>query len=167
MDKSLEVEFWQSLREGDLANVKFLQGIREGDLAKVKSAIDAGVDVNFKDSNIDFTALHYFARSGMFEHLKFMVEMGADIDAVSSSDGWTPVNLAAWNGWLKCVEYLVCQGAKLDMPSNGCEGAIELAELGKRQDVVDFINAFKKSVDEEQALRSVIRLTEIGQDLSF
>lgn len=54
----------------------------------VKLLIDAGADVNVKDTN-GYTALHYAVRFDNVQMAKALVAAGADMDAVND-EGWQP-----------------------------------------------------------------------------
>src|SRR4051812_40243424 len=84
-----------------------------GSEAMMRRLIDAGADVNAKNS-FDATALMWGASS--LARVKLLVEHGADVNA-RSKQGHTPLRLAAGSaGSLPVIQLLVAKGAALAGP---------------------------------------------------
>ena len=83
------------MTQGEL-NEQLISAARSGDTASVRSAIDAGADVNFKDTE-GWAALITAAWEGHSKVLKLLLERGADINI---QDGWGHCAYASILVWI-------------------------------------------------------------------
>lgn len=85
----------------------FFKAITNRDLATVKDFItNRGYDINFKNPDNGFTALHYAARDESQQVLQWLIGNGAELNA-ESIWGSTPLQLAAHNNnYHECVALL-------------------------------------------------------------
>jgi ankyrin repeat protein len=84
------------------------KAVREGDADKVKKLLDAGADVNVRESSKDrlqYTPLHWAANNGDLEIAEILISRGADLDAEDPTYS-TPLYLAAEQGHPKIVGFV-------------------------------------------------------------
>jgi len=65
----------------------------DGNIESVKQHLDAGTDVNAKDTILGTTPLHEAANNGQKEVAELLIAKGADVNA-RDKDGTTPLDLA-------------------------------------------------------------------------
>ncbi|KAK4108786.1 ankyrin, partial [Canariomyces notabilis] len=83
--------------------------------AVVRGLINAGADLNHKDSVYGMTALHTAAAHGHAEVVKMLLRHGADVHHGDSSPvGETPLSCAAAKGHIPVASLLLQAGAKVD-----------------------------------------------------
>lgn len=68
--------------------------------------LDAGADINARNSGTGYTALHAAARNGDWESLRILLQASASID-VENDEGETPFDLAWQMGHFECVRMLL------------------------------------------------------------
>ena len=93
---------------------------REGDADRVRKLLDAGADVNVRNTNkghLQYTPLHWAAYYGHLEITEILISRGADLDA-EDPDYATPLYLAAEQGHPKVVEFLISKGAEVNVKSS-------------------------------------------------
>lgn len=95
--------------------------VKEDSPEIVKQIIQAGMDINFQDSNGD-TALHHACRLGHIECLSSLL-VGSELqkcnlELTENTFGWTPLFVAAAEGFTSIVNLLVEAGAEYDRPDN-------------------------------------------------
>jgi ankyrin repeat protein len=93
---------------------------REGDADRVRELLDAGADVNVRNTDkqrLQYTPLHWAAYYGHLEIAEILISRGADLDAVDP-DYSTPLYLAAEEGHPKVVEFLISKGAEVNVKSS-------------------------------------------------
>jgi len=101
---------------------------REGDADRVRELLDAGADVNVRNSSnavkllrggtpLQWTSLHYAAYYGHLEIAEILISRGADLDADDPYYS-TPLYLAAEEGHPEVVEFLISKGAKVNVKSS-------------------------------------------------
>jgi ankyrin repeat protein len=88
------------------------KGATEGNIEIVKQHLDAGVDINAKNSDGE-SPLQLAAQVGQKEILELLISKGADINT-KDVVGWTPVIEAAREGHKEIVELLISKGANLN-----------------------------------------------------
>ena len=104
------------------------QAAREGDADRVRKLLDAGADVNGRNSSkavkllsggtpLQWTSLHYAAYYGHLEIAEILISRGADLDADDPYYS-TPLYLAAEEGHPEVVEFLISKGAKVNVKSS-------------------------------------------------
>lgn len=106
----------------------------DGPPAAVEAYLDAGEDVNARDSQ-DQTALHVAAFKGDIPLLKLLLRHGADVDARDRKH-WTPLHWAASNGHALATELLLRHGADPDAADKFQTTPLHLAVIEGRQATV-------------------------------
>ena len=104
------------------------KAVREGDADRVRKLLDAGADVNGRNSSkavkllrggtpLQWTSLHYAAYYGHLEIAEILISRGADLDADDPYYS-TPLYLAVEEGHPEVVEFLISKGAKVNVKSS-------------------------------------------------
>jgi ankyrin repeat protein len=96
------------------------KAVRDGDADRVRELLDAGADVNVRESSKDrlqYTPLHWAANNGDLEIAEILISRGADLDAEDPTYS-TPLYLAAEQGHPKVVEFLISKEAEVNVKSN-------------------------------------------------
>jgi len=119
---------------------KLVQAARQGDIETVKSLLDAGADVETRDSKYQSSLLMWAAHEGHTDVLNLLISNGAEIDARKPT-GETALWFAAQRGQLATLEILARHGADINV--TGWEGAtaLEVARKKGHQDVVDYLRS--------------------------
>lgn len=91
----------------------FVNDARNGHIDNVQKELDAGIQVNGKDS-LDQTALLAAVSHNEFEEVKLLLAHGADPNLPDNA-GWTPLHYAAWFGsGVSVLDLLREHGATVD-----------------------------------------------------
>lgn len=93
---------------------------REGDADRVRELLNAGADVNVRNTDkqrLQYTPLHYAAHYGHLEIAEILTSRGADLDAENPYYS-TPLYLAAEQGHPEVVEFLISKGSKVNVKSS-------------------------------------------------
>ncbi len=102
--------------------------MKDGDADRVRKLLDAGADVNGRNSSkavkllrggtpLQWTSLHYAAYYGHLEIAEILISRGADLDADDPYYS-TPLYLAVEEGHPEVVEFLISKGAKVNVKSS-------------------------------------------------
>ena len=95
--------------------------VKENSIEIVKQIIQAGMDINFQDSNGE-TALHHACRLGHIKCVSSLIAVSesqkCNLELVENTFGWTPLFVAAVEGFTSIVDILVEAGAEFDKPDN-------------------------------------------------
>lgn len=100
--------------------------IAQEDMDICKDFLEAGIDVNCRDS-AGTPMLCIAARSGKKEAIEWLVKNGAEIDAISKDRGYSAVMDAVWKLSPDIVELLIKLGANLNFVSNDGQTALIVA----------------------------------------
>ncbi len=100
--------------------------VAEGNIEKVSLMIDAGMDINTRDSE-GTPPLCTAARNDQNEMALWLVNHGADIDAISVDRGYSAVMDAVWKNNYELAKTLVEAGSNLNFVSNDGQTALILA----------------------------------------
>ena len=111
--------------------------VMDDDIEAVNALIKAGIDVNAKDNENGWTALH-FAKSA--EVVNALVKGGIDIEA-KDADGWNELRWRAYNGDTEIVNALIKAGADINAPNNSGQTALMATVHGR----TDTVNALIKA----------------------
>jgi ankyrin repeat protein len=104
---------------------RFLQAIYNGNPARIKRLIEAGANVNAKNSD-GTTALMEASSRGYTEIMRLLIEAGADVNT-QDKNGYTALMMATSNGWHGAVKLLIEEGAKINTKSNYGHTALMVA----------------------------------------
>lgn len=112
---------------------------QKGDIEWMRALLDAKVDIDEKNRDNEWTALHMASAAGQLEVVQLLLDRKADTSA-KTKDGFTPLYLAAQNGHDKCIEALL----KAKTPINQTNGenettALHLASCSNRPEVVKLL----------------------------
>ena len=91
-------------------SVDIHQAAKDGNIKAVKQHLDAGTDVDAKDTN-GWTPLHIAVLNGQKETTEILIAEGADVNA---GDKITPLHYAAQYGEMEIVELLISKGADVN-----------------------------------------------------
>lgn len=127
-----------------------IRAINRGDTASVVALINAGVDVNAKDS-FGRTLPTWAAQWGRVEIIEVLVRAGADPN-VKDQLGWTPITLAFENYHFDAVQALIKVGADRsqipkDLNAKDKAGFTPLAEALRRNDMSSARALFQLGLD--------------------
>jgi len=100
----------------------------DGNIESVKQHLDAGTDVNAKDTILGTTPLHEAANNGQKEVAELLIAKGADVNAKDKQLGWTPLHRAAVGGHKEVVELLIAEGAEVNAKDNDGLTPLDLAK---------------------------------------
>ena len=108
------------------------EAARKGDFEEVVEFVEAGVDLNAKDT-LGNTALILASLHENSDIVQYLVQAGADVNARSVL-GNTALMWAAYNGDLNTVQYLVQAGANVNARALGiieylAKGGVDVNEL--------------------------------------
>jgi glycerophosphodiester phosphodiesterase len=146
----LDAENWQGLSNEKAAmrrNISQSSAVlalatKSNFVAIVKLLVDAGVDINWQDSQGE-TALHVAARFGHEVCAKILLEgtkdQKADVELVEKTFSWTPLHIASVDGHLQVAELLVAAGAEIDKPDASGWTAREHAALRAHLAIAAFL----------------------------
>ncbi len=94
------------------------------------------VDVDMRDPDFGYTALHYACKSNQFSTFKLLLSYGANERAIIEEDGRTPLHLAACYGTREMVLELLAVGAVYEAVDYYGATALDLARQNKNFPVV-------------------------------
>ena len=138
-----------ALRGIEMTLANFLRAVEAGDEALCRLFVQAGFDVDARDSR-HWTPLMIAAFNGNESLAIEFIRYGADIHATDLA-GYTPLHWAAYNGYRKVVELLIAKGLSADIASNaGITPALQAAARG-HADVVAAL--LRRRADPNRAAR--------------
>ena len=121
--------------EREVATAKlFNKGVYVGDLTQVNEAIEAGADVNGRDS-VNWTPLMRAGEEGYTDIAKVLIDKGADVNG-KDAPGWTALMHAAKNGHTDVAKLLIDKGADVNAKRWDGETALMFAALHGHTDIV-------------------------------
>jgi len=121
-----------------------------GDLTRVKRFVEQGTDVNTKDDQLNWTALHWAAFTDQQDIIKFLLVRGANVNA-KGEFGSTPLHYAAAAGQRELVELLLANGAEVDAKSNSDDTPLHSAANRGARDIVALLIASGADVNAESS----------------
>ena len=86
----------------------------------------------------DDTLLHLTARTGAIDDLLVLIEAGANVNVIGDI-GNTPLHGAAMKGRVESIRLLLDHGANPDITNEFKQTALEVAELGNHNSVVEIL----------------------------
>lgn len=108
--------------------------------------VDAGMDVNCRDSN-GTPMICIAARSDRVDRIKWLLENGADINAVSKDRGYSATMDAVWKNNDETVKVLVSHGANLNFISRDGQSVLVLAVGTGNAKVVELLAKYGADPD--------------------
>lgn len=113
------------------------------------------------------TALNRAAEVNHFRVAEKLIYYNADIET-KNNIGLTPLYYFVQHGNLKGVALLIKAGADIDALDNAKHSAIDIAAIKGHQEIVDYLEDFKKAKNELSLLNKVINETsDSSQTMSF
>ncbi|XP_022902031.1 palmitoyltransferase Hip14 [Onthophagus taurus] len=106
--------------EHDYSGFDIVKATQYGAFARVKSLVEAGYNVNQRDSET-VTLLHWAAINNRKEIMRYFIDKGAEVDAVGGELSATPLHWATRQGHLDAAVILMNAGA--DPTLRDAEGA--------------------------------------------
>ncbi|MBN1385073.1 MAG: ankyrin repeat domain-containing protein [Elusimicrobia bacterium] len=136
-DKMLELLKSYEFKEKDNKPVIELGYIKQNDLLKVKELIEAGADVNIRDSD-GKSLLHWAAYWDVVEVAELLVGKGADVNILDKSNS-PPLMSAAIKDSFRVAKLLIEKGAKLDIKSKNKHTPLMIAANWNSVDVLKLL----------------------------
>jgi len=136
------------------------------DVNMVKLLIDAGANVNYKDSPRKSTALHTATYWGQSEIVELLVKNGANVN-VQNIYGDTPLMNSANHGDVQAVKFLLKKGADVNLKDKDGETALFRAAMGGKNVNVKIMELLlKKGADvnepNEEQNNALMKLIDNG-----
>jgi hypothetical protein len=120
-------------------SANFARAVDAGDHALCMLFIDAGFDVNSRDSR-NWTPLMIATFNGREELALELIKHGANIHA-TDNDGYTPMHWAAYNNYAQVIKRLVIRGGDVNVRSRaGITPLLQAASRGKLQACLELLN---------------------------
>ena len=127
----------QLLTAAEQGNIKQVEDI-------LKNAPQGTLDVNFKDPELGFTALHWAASNGQDKLTALLIRYGADINIQDTSKD-TPLHYAAFQGSMPTVRLLLSKGANADLKNAAGESALDHARAQGHIEVAQLLENYMKA----------------------
>ncbi len=112
--------------------------------AKKLRKIKSGTDINARDKEKGYTALHWAAKKGLNNDVQWLLDNGADANIINN-DGDTPLILAIKEGHTSIASLLIKHGADVDIRNNNGKTAMQVAQENGHTNVVNTITQAVKS----------------------
>jgi len=119
---------------------KFHMSAWLGDLTSVKRFVEQGTDVNTKDDQLNWTALHWVAFTGHQDVIELLLAKGANVNA---KDEWNdvPLHYAAVAGKSDLVGLLLAKEAEVNSKDDSGKTPLHDAATQGHQEVVEMLIA--------------------------
>ena len=111
-----------------------------GNIERLKQQLNAGTDVNQKNSYDGSTALNHAAWHGHMEIVQLLLENGANTNA-KRNDGWAPLHDAAAQGHEEIAELLIANGADINTKDDGERTPLYAAAGKGQKNIVEILIA--------------------------
>lgn len=113
----------------------FIQAVTEERYEDARSAIAAGADTAYVDSNGQ-SAAHYCAKEDGQERIHFLHSVGAPLEIEQPRDKRRPVHVAAFEGSPDALIALHACGADINAPDEWRETPLHRAAFARKEDCV-------------------------------
>lgn len=122
--------------------MELINSVLNNNLEEIKKLIEAGNDLNVKDEENGYTALHYCAQDGKIDFAILLIQAGALID-LQDNYGNTPLFKAVYysEGKSDMIKLLLKNGSDPNKKNNSGVSALDLAN---RIDNYDLKKIFKQ-----------------------
>lgn len=117
---------------------KLLAIMQKRDFARANQMLQDGANVNAKDIENGYTALHYAAEKNDVEEIVMLLNWGADPEA-RSDKGWAPLHLAVINNHIDAARLLVHWGADVNVLSGAKKTPTHYSMTYNFRDISDFL----------------------------
>ncbi len=124
----------------------FASHIANDDAKECDLFLEAGMDVNSRDSN-GTPMICIAARSDKVDRIKWLLDNGADINAVSKDRGYSATMDAVWKNNEDAVKALVTRGANLNFISRDGQSVLVLAVGTGNAKVVEILAKYGADPD--------------------
>jgi ankyrin repeat protein/beta-lactamase regulating signal transducer with metallopeptidase domain len=121
-----------------------------GDLNRVKRFVEQGIDVNAKDDQLNWTALHWATFTGQKNIVGFLLIRGAKVNA-KGEFSCTPLHYAAGGDERELVELFLAKGAEVNAKGNSDETPLHHAASKGSRDIVALLIANGADVNAESS----------------
>ncbi|CAM9458289.1 unnamed protein product [Laminaria digitata] len=111
------------------------RAVERGDLAVLARYLDAGGDVEKKDTEYGAAPVHWASLRGKVDALSLLLEHGAGLESRTGTDG-TPLVWGCMGGDAQVVRYLLEKGADIDAVTKGKGTALHHATNSGHPEVV-------------------------------
>jgi ankyrin repeat protein len=113
-----------------------------GSVDIARALLDAGVDRDMRDPDVDLTPLHIAARANSTSIAELLIERGASVNATlrhSAGGGSTPLQMAAARGLVEFMEILLRAGADVNQTDSRGRTAVTFARAGGHAAAVELL----------------------------
>ena len=117
---------------------ELVQAAKSGNIETVTMLLEAGADVNAKDSEHQSSALMWAAHEGHTDIMNLLIEHGANIDEQRST-GETAFWFTAQKGQLEAMKILVSHGADINVVGREGKTALDIASQNGYQEIVGYL----------------------------
>ena len=138
---------------------KLWEAAGAGDEAQVSQLIEQGAEVDWREDDNYWTALHKAASEGHTPVVNRLVDAGWNLEATEKY-GSTPLTVAAWQGQLEAAKCLLLRGAKIDTQDDQKWTTLHTATRGGQRRMVHLLlhcganpkirNSADKTAEEEE-----------------
>ncbi|HZK19790.1 MAG TPA: ankyrin repeat domain-containing protein [Treponemataceae bacterium] len=134
----------------------FIQVIENSDLETAQIFLDAGMDINAKNSG-GIPALSIAVRNKNIKTVKWLLEKGAFVNCTADDRGYSPVMDAVWKSDYKLTTILIDAGAVLDVVGKDSQTILGLAVGAENEDICRLLYESGANPDEKDGMQMSAR----------